>query len=780
MSKPFEVSLDNCHEEPIHIPGSIQPHGFLLVIDPQNLSIRYLSENLAELLETTPDNLLHAPLSEIVNPELIETIKAHQDVLEFYKINPLNVTLNHPSAQLSMSAVLSECEGNVMIELERRAGAAFRHFDPENYLVKHSLHSIVDAEELETVFSASVEEIRSLTNFDRVMLYKFDHEYNGEVVAEAKRDDLNSFLQQHFPESDIPKQARELYLRNPIRLLADVDAGVSPIYPQDEPVDLSTCILRSVSPIHCQYLRNMGVRASMSISIITAGKLWGLVACHHYSAHVVPFETREVAQYMGIMLSYLITLKTQSYDALREAKLLSLSASISERMSEEVFFTNGLRQNADTLMEMMNATGVAWCLEENIECYGNTPSPEQIAAIASWIADNKLGNNYIFQSHQLGIENEAFAHLNDTASGVFLISLSASCDLFLIWFRKEVVQTKNWGGKPEKVIEFLDDGSHRLMPRSSFALWKENVSNKSAPWEKAEISCASKFRNTVINYVLAKSERLQKINDALEDMVRKRTEALESEFISKERAQTELAKALKASEESNRELERFAFVASHDLQEPLRKIQTFGTRIQRSKDVMDEANAYYLGRMMDSADRMQQLIKGVLSFSRIHRRGSEFKSINAADVFQEILDDLEILIADNDATITCSELGRLYGDKRQIQRLFQNLIHNSLKFMTPGLAPNIAITITHKTEQFITVSVTDNGIGFDTAFTDKIFNLFERLHARDSYEGTGLGLAICKKIVERHQGKIWADAEEGKGATFFITLPLAKIEPAAD
>ncbi|MCP4928918.1 MAG: GAF domain-containing protein, partial [Gammaproteobacteria bacterium] len=182
---------------------------------------------------------------------------------------------------------------------------------------------------LDLIYQTVVEEVKRFSGFDRVMLYQFDHEYNGEVIAEAKEPHLNAFLKQHFPESDIPKQARELYIKNPIRLLCDVEAEVSRLYPAQPHVDLSYCSLRSVSPIHIQYLRNMGVKASMSISIIINGKLWGLIACHHYSRNFVPFEVREIAQYISVMLSQLISVKIQEEDTQRNARQLAMLGQIS-------------------------------------------------------------------------------------------------------------------------------------------------------------------------------------------------------------------------------------------------------------------------------------------------------------------------------------------------------------------------------------------------------------------------------------------------------------------
>ncbi len=425
---------------------------------------------------------------------------------------------------------------------------------------------------------------------------------------------------------------------------------------------------------------------------------------------------------------------------------------------------------------MLNADGVAWRLEKDIESFGDVPANDDINDLFEWIKEHHLEDELLYHNHHLSNEHADFNKFANVASGVLAMPISTNENLFIMWFRKEVIETKNWGGKPEKIIEFLDDGSHRLMPRSSFRLWQENVRNKCTPWKANEISCALKFRNHLINHVIEKSERLKKLNNVLETKVNERTVALKAEILTRQQAELDLEIALRKAEESNKELERFAFVASHDLQEPLRKIQMFGDRLQNSKEQIGERNASYISRMMDSAERMQKLIKGVLSFSRINRKGEDFRRFSAQDILDDILDDLELIIADKSAVFHIEEIGEIYGDKRQIQRLFQNLILNALKFSHPNQPPIIEIKLVERTDEHIVIAVVDNGIGFNSEFKDRIFNLFERVHSKHAYEGTGLGLAICKKIVERHYGSITAQASINEGAQFYVTLPLKEVE----
>ena len=264
---------------------------------------------------------------------------------------------------------------------------------------------------------------------------------------------------------------------------------------------------------------------------------------------------------------------------------------------------------------------------------------------------------------------------------------------------------------------------------------------------------------------------LEGINEELEAKIAARTQELSV-------YSDELAR-------SNRELEDFAFVASHDLQEPLRKIRAFGNRIESGYgDVIDERGKDFLARMLNAAERMSMLISDLLSFSRVSTRGKDFADVELNTIFSGVLSDLEIAIEEKSAQVNVADMPSIRGDKSQLEQLFLNLISNALKFQPPDVAPVINITCNDLTNdeqstllnsdeyQWIKITVTDNGIGFEQSFAEKIFAPFQRLHGRSEYKGTGIGLAVCRRIVERHNGTIAATSEPGKGAKFDIILPL--------
>lgn len=281
-------------------------------------------------------------------------------------------------------------------------------------------------------------------------------------------------------------------------------------------------------------------------------------------------------------------------------------------------------------------------------------------------------------------------------------------------------------------------------------------------------------------------EGVRHLNAMLEERVKERTQELAianadlvAEIADRKRAQLKLQAYTTKLEQSNRELQDFAFVASHDLQEPLRKIQAFGDRLQvKYADRLEAQGQDFLGRMQNAAGRMQVLIEDLLSFSRITTKAQPFVSVNLSTVVEGVLSDLETCIERTQGKVTVSDLPTIDADASQMRQLFQNLIGNALKFHRQDVLPEIEVSARINSDGFCEIRVSDNGIGFEEKYVDRIFTVFQRLHSRREYEGTGIGLAICRKIVERHNGTIAAISTPGKGSTFIVTLPISQPEGA--
>ena len=363
--KPFAVTLDNCHEEPIHIPGSIQPHGMLVVIGRHDFIIKQVSENIIRFTGEPADFFLGKKVTELLGESFYTFLNVALNSESKYArtANSIKVKLSPSLVENVLFDAVFHCEGDlVLIDVEQSPQDISIQYASYYHKIKEFTRSLSEHAELQAIFERSVAEVRDLTGYDRVMLYRFDHEYNGEVIAESKVDKLNSFLGQHFPESDIPAQARSLYVKNKVRIIADVNAQPSALVPllhpdTDGPTDLGFSMLRSVSPIHIQYLKNMGVCASMSISIIVDDHLWGLIACHHYSPHRVSVETREAALFLSVLISHLITTNDRSQARLYDSELLALNARLAENMVQVVNYVDGLRKDIPAMLGAITPIG---------------------------------------------------------------------------------------------------------------------------------------------------------------------------------------------------------------------------------------------------------------------------------------------------------------------------------------------------------------------------------------------------------------------------------------
>ena len=330
---------------------------------------------------------------------------------------------------------------------------------------------------------------------------------------------------------------------------------------------------------------------------------------------------------------------------------------------------------------------------------------------------------------------------------------------YIFWFRREVIQEVRWGGEPGKFYTEEKEGALRLHPRKSFNTWKQRVEGTSLAWEKEHVDVAHELRNAIKDIFVFKAEEYRKQKDKLEKLNKK----LNDEVRMRKRAQADL-------ERSNAELERFAYVASHDLKEPLRAASNFSSLLKkRYADQLDERAQKYIRFIVDGTNRMQVLIDDILTFSRLERKGNHFEAVDVGRLLDEAKENLRAVIGKSQGTVTFGAMPRLVGDKGQLSQLFQNLIGNGLKYHREGVPPVLHISCQEQ-ETSWQFCVSDNGIGIEKEFFDRIFVVFQRLHGSREYEGTGIGLAICQRVVEIHQGKIWVESEVNEGSAFYFTI----------
>lgn len=753
------VNLTNCDREQIHIPGSIQPHGMLLALDESDLKIIQVSTNSLEILGIPPQELLQKRLSDLL---AVKDIAAIQKCLstDFENVNPLLIsTKNHKNQSeiLNFDGIVHRDGQVIILELELKQVDTTSTFLDFYQLVKKPITKMQSARTLSEMCEVVVNEVRRITGFERVMIYRFDDERAGTVIAESKIENLTPYLGLRYPANDIPQPARQLYRLNLLRIIPDVDYQPVSIIPvnnplTNEPIDLSYSVLRSVSPIHIEYLHNMGVGASMSISLLKNNQLWGLIACHHSTAKYIHYEMRTICEFLGQAMAMELSVKEDNENLEYKFKLKSIQSKFVDTLSRTEDLVDGLLSDRDSLLQMVDASGVALYLKQRLICIGKTPDESAIYELIDWVGDKF--EHHVFYTNSLPKIYPTVENVKDTASGLLVLSLSKTNQNYILWFRQEVIQTVNWGGNPTKSTQLQADGTLQISPRKSFDLWKETVRLTSLPWLKCEVESVLELRSSIVGILLNKVDELARINLELE--------------------------------RSNQELDSFAYIASHDLKEPLRGIHNYSSLlIEDYGSVLDAEGIAKLQTLARLTQRMEDLIESLLHFSRLGRIQLNLQYTNLNDLVKNVLDVLKISQTMNQVNFCIPrKLPTILCDAIQVNELFSNLISNAIKYndkeqkcveigyiTTDYQSPAKERPLTHSGKTSPVFYIRDNGIGIAEKHRETIFRIFKRLHAPNKYGGgTGVGLTIAKKIVERHQGKIWVESTAGVGSTFYFTL----------
>jgi len=741
---PFQVDLTTCDKEVIHIPDSIQPHGMILVLKEPELTILQVSNNTYDFLGLNPEDLLNQPLSLLLDQDQINLLRDITNDEDLQFINHLEIFIPLGNNVVSFDSIMHRNNGGLILELEHKLTDDKNHGFFEFYnLLKRALSKLQGAANVIDLSEIVIKEVKKITGFDRVMLYRFNEDWNGTVIAEEKAECLTAYLGFHYPASDIPEPARRLYSQNLLRLIPNVNDESATIVPRNNPLtnqslDLSNSVLRSVSPCHIEYLHNMGVTASMSIAIMKNQKLWGLIACHHQSPKYISYEIRNACEFFGRMISVELVAKEDSEDAEYKIQLKSVVAKLVEYMSAEKHFIDGLINNHPNLLNLTNSQGAAIYFEGKYYTLGETPLKLEIQHLIEWIDKNV--HQEVFHTDGLSKIYPEAEKFSDFASGLMVFPISKSQRNYILWFRPEVIQTVNWGGNPKNPVEVMEDGSLHSSPRKSFNLWKETVKLQSLPWKTCEVNAALELRNAIISVVLRKADELAQLNIELE--------------------------------RSNSELDAFAYIASHDLKEPLRGIHNYSNfLIEDYGTILNEEGKAKLQTLIRLSQRMEDLINSLLHFSRLGRVELSMQQNDINMIVSGILDLLSARIEETGVEIRIPRpLPTVYCDRVQVGEVFSNLITNAIKY-NDRTEKLIEIGYIDDSPQPITFYIRDNGIGIREKHFDAIFRIFKRLHSQSKYsDGTGAGLTIAKKIVELHGGTIWVESTYGQGSTFYFTL----------
>lgn len=739
------LDLSSCEREPIRIPGSIQPHGFLLCLSP-TLDVLQASDNLAALAGIDAEAALGQPLVAVVG-------SAAADLLAPF-LHDGNMTTRPSylgSATLPNGAYFDVLghgyDGLLLLEFEqttRRAPADFRQLFP---LVGEFMQELPGAATVESMSALAARQIRALTGFGRVMVYQFDRDGHGHVMAECRADDYPSYLGQHFPASDIPRQARDLYRVNRIRLIGDANYTPSRLLPQINPItgapnDLTFAALRSVSPIHLQYMRNMDTLASMSVSVMVKGELWGLISCHNASARPLEFDKRSACEQLGQILSLCIETREDADDLQFRLDLRRIMVSMLAGLTQSADFIDNMSNVFPELLRFARAGGVAVIVDGRVIMHGATPDESQVRALVDWLGVHSQTD--LFHTDHLSAEYPPASEFIAAGSGLLAMPISRIHQHYLLWFRPELVQTVEWAGNPhgkaEAVAQHGADARHaQLSPRTSFATWRETIHGTSAPWHSGEIELALEFRSALLGIALERAEQMAELAE-------------------------ELGKA-------NKELEAFSYSVSHDLRAPLRHIVGFSNLLMESADDSTaETRHRFLSNIKDSARLAGKLVDDLLSFSQMGRAALRPVSVNMNDLVDGAINKLAGDYGSRRIDWQVAALPKVVADPSFLQLAVVNLLSNAVKFTANKDRAVIRIDAETSANETI-FRVADNGAGFNMEYVHKLFGVFQRLHRMEDFQGTGIGLANVRRIVERHGGRAWAESVAGEGATFYFSIP---------
>ncbi|GAA4399584.1 ATP-binding protein [Nibrella viscosa] len=738
----FQADISNCEREPIHIPGRIQAHGFLLAVSPDTYTIIQASENVREHLGIPADQLIGKRLNSLqagtrfLGDLLTDLLNLGLRNQSLEAMNPYRINLQEQEWNL----VSHQHDNAVILEFE----PAMIHTSGQHLqrLLAQSLSTIKASWSMDQLLDNAARQVKKITGYDRVMIYRFWPDWHGEVVAEVKEDNLEPFLGLHYPASDIPRQARELYKTNRVRCISNVYQPDSALYPvlyadRKRPLDLTHSLLRAVSPVHIEYLKNMGVQASMSISLMYQGELWGLISCHNYTPRQIDYSARVSVDLVGQLLSAALEYHKDEDDQSFTQQIKEAGQTLFSHMLKDWNIVRGLTQYETTALDINSATGAALFFEGKLHTLGQTPSDNEIHGLIGWL--QTTNTDTVIQTTHLANQYPPAATFSAVASGLLAIPLSREMNEYLLWFKPEQIHSVSWAGNPEKAVNIHENGSIKISPRTSFARWVQEVRQTSAPWKDAEIATALKLREDILHVVAKKANEIRLLHEKLR----------------------------KAYEE----LDAFSYTVSHDLRSPLSTIKSYSEIIleEYGEEFNDDARTLFT-KVIRATDRMNILIRNIMDYSRMGQNDLQVQSVDMRKLLSRLREETLVTEKSRALTINILNTPPVVGDPIMVLQVFSNLLSNAAKYSRQAQSAVIEVN-GFRNEYEIVYSVKDNGVGIDMKQSGRVFDLFKRLENTGQTEGNGVGLSIVKQIMNRHKGKVWFDSQPSRQTTFYVAFP---------
>jgi len=733
----FDMTV--CLTEPIHLLGGIQSYGALLAADDSGV-IEVASENTTAVLGPPPEALLGSTLEALIGAEGVEAVRATLDAPTGDR-GLCGLVL--PGSGENFDVTVYRADGRTVLEFEPRpVEAAFRfsRFYPR---LRTSLTKLQHERTVVDVCASAVAEIRALTGYDRVVAYRFEGQAGpGEVIAESVAEGLEPWLGLWFPATDIPPQARRLYERNWIRVIYDVDDETAKVLPQvlpgtSAPLDLSDSTLRTVSSFHLEYLRNIGVASSMSVSLLRSGSLWGLIACHGVVPRRLDAEVRAACEFFGVTLSLqLAALEEAQTSQARHDTRTALSRLVTELNTD---ITQSVTTSVDLLHELIDATTVVLRLDGSTTIVSGADEDPLLPGLAAlWAVLPDLEAGEVWSTDNLTAHDESLAAHAEHLSGVLVLALAAGTGDLIAWVRPERRASRTWATDPNAPIR-LGELGERLTPRGSSAVYQAVVRGRCVPWTSSDEAVAGEFGRAITTMVLRHNARLTTLSDELR--------------------------------RANDDLGTYAHVAAHELKEPLRGIFNSTAFIREDAEDLDATTVRRLDTVQRLAQRMDELINSLLHFAQLGHGALRRADVDLRDAVEAALEVAGPRLAEHEVEVEPPPAGQVvWADPDRLSEVLVNLLVNAAKYAREERPRTVSVALVGEDE----VRVRDNGIGIPPEHRTEVLKLFRRLHKRDQHGGGhGAGLAIVNRIVERHGGEVRLHATPGGGATVAFTLPRA-------
>jgi len=727
------MNFVECHEEPIHIPGYVQSFGYLIGIDAESHSITFFSKNIEDIFKIeSSEELFGKKLTDfpgafgsIISSDIFKSLPnfTRRDNETFF--DKIFVGDN----QYHLSAFRSK--GNIFLEFEKVL------VNPNKQITnKYDNFYIVENEQ--EIWNQLLNILSKIVNYDRMMVYKFMMDGSGKVVAEKNNNNLESYLGLHYPESDIPIQARELYLKKRKRIFSNVHAEPVPLLSKtQENIDLTYSTSRAMSPIHGQYIKNSGASSSFSVSIIIDDYLWGLVTCQNSEPKHIDLEDRVQA---GIFTA----LASNAFSSFKSKSELNYRLELNEdvlRLKSEFLkhdtLLESLKENKAEIRNLLEADGLAVITDDDIITDGTTPDESVIEKITKWAHENIEDTIYLSRSflkdygQQLGLDQRA--------AGVVIYFMERNKNNILIWFRKEFDEHINWAGNPEKKIEVVNENGEEKMvvsPRSSFKIFTEDIKGSSTRWNSRNILALQAVRDLILEALHKDYNTIKRLNDELKKV--------------------------------NEELDSFSYTISHDLGTPLTVMKLNAQMLLKTLIDESEKSRNKINSIIEEIDNMAEMMHDVLQLSRAKHSEIQLEKLATLQTIEKICENAKITFGTPKSEVIIKACPEVLADKTMLHQVFLNIINNAIKYSSKQEKPMVEIEGIEQGETVI-YRISDNGIGIPEENKHKMFKIFNRMDNAKKFKGNGVGLSIVHRIMKRIGGNVEYESSP-EGTSFILTF----------